>query len=88
LEEGVLSKELLENNRCYLLDCGSDLFVWFGKVTQIDDRKAITKAAEVDPCALFKLEMRFVIPLVVIILKFCKTSHLLSTIPNLKESLC
>ncbi|XP_078179009.1 villin-2-like [Carex rostrata] len=42
----LLSKELLENNRCYILDCGSELFVWFGRVTQIDDRKAVTKAAE------------------------------------------
>ncbi|KAJ1695673.1 hypothetical protein LUZ63_012371 [Rhynchospora breviuscula] len=46
LEDGVLSKESLENNRCYLLDCGSELFVWVGRVTQVDDRKAVTKAAE------------------------------------------
>ncbi|XP_057982087.1 villin-2 [Malania oleifera] len=44
--EGELSKALLENNRCYLLDCGAELFVWVGRVTQVDDRKAASQAAE------------------------------------------
>ncbi|XP_061340327.1 villin-3-like [Gastrolobium bilobum] len=44
--EGELSKSLLENNRCYLLDCGAEVFVWFGRVTQVEERKAACQAAE------------------------------------------
>nr|XP_029124098.1 villin-2 isoform X2 [Elaeis guineensis] len=46
LEEDALSKAMLENNKCYLLDCGSEIFVWVGRVTQVEDRKAASKAAE------------------------------------------
>lgn len=42
-----LSKSLLENNKCYLLDCGSEIFVWVGRVTQLEERKAAIQAAEV-----------------------------------------
>lgn len=45
--EGELSKSMLENNKCYLLDCGSEVFVWVGRVTQVEDRKAGSQAAEV-----------------------------------------
>lgn len=45
--EGELSKSLLENNRCYLVDCGADIFVWVGRVTQVEERKAAIQAAEV-----------------------------------------
>ncbi|CAI9099911.1 OLC1v1036806C1 [Oldenlandia corymbosa var. corymbosa] len=41
-----LSKSILENNKCYLLDCGSEVFVWVGRVTQVDERKAAIQAAE------------------------------------------
>ncbi|CAL8169673.1 unnamed protein product [Prunus armeniaca] len=44
--EGELSKSLLENNKCYLLDCGSEVFVWVGRVTQVEDRKAVSQTAE------------------------------------------
>ncbi|KAL8095390.1 hypothetical protein AgCh_036745 [Apium graveolens] len=44
--DGELSKSLLENNKCYLLDCGAEVFVWIGRVTQVDDRKAAIQAAE------------------------------------------
>ncbi|XWS59111.1 hypothetical protein CRYUN_Cryun08bG0094200 [Craigia yunnanensis] len=46
LVEGELSKGLLENNKCYLLDCGAEVFVWVGRVTQVDDRKAASQVAE------------------------------------------
>ena len=45
--EGELSKSLLENYKCYLLDCGTEVFVWVGRVTQVEDRKAACQAAEV-----------------------------------------
>ncbi|XP_022765758.1 villin-2-like isoform X1 [Durio zibethinus] len=44
--EGELSKGLLENNKCYLLDCGAEVFVWVGRVTQVEDRKAACQVAE------------------------------------------
>ncbi|XP_010922147.1 villin-2 [Elaeis guineensis] len=46
LEESALSKAMLENDKCYLLDCGAEVFVWVGRVTQVEDRKAASKAAE------------------------------------------
>ncbi|KAJ4791689.1 hypothetical protein LUZ62_042935 [Rhynchospora pubera] len=46
LEDGPPSKSMLENNKCFLLDCGSEVYVWVGRVTQVDDRKAASKAAE------------------------------------------
>ncbi|XP_039126962.1 villin-2-like [Dioscorea cayenensis subsp. rotundata] len=46
LEEGTLSKEMLKNNKCYLLDCGSEIFIWVGRATQLEDRKATSRAAE------------------------------------------
>lgn len=44
--EGELSKAMLENNKCYLLDCGAEVFVWVGRVTQVEDRKAASQATE------------------------------------------
>ncbi|KAJ4971919.1 hypothetical protein NE237_005018 [Protea cynaroides] len=44
--EGELSKSMLENNKCYLLDCGAEVFVWVGRVTQVEERKAASHAAE------------------------------------------
>ncbi|KAJ6332053.1 hypothetical protein OIU76_010437 [Salix suchowensis] len=44
--DGELSKGLLENNKCYLLDCGSEVFLWVGRVTQVEERKAASQAAE------------------------------------------
>lgn len=48
LVEGELSKGMLENNTCYFLDCGAEVFVWVGRVTQVDERKAAIQAAEVE----------------------------------------
>ncbi|KAG5609353.1 hypothetical protein H5410_020634 [Solanum commersonii] len=44
--EGELSKSSLENNKCYLLDCGAEVFVWIGRVTQLEERKAAIQTAE------------------------------------------
>ncbi|KAH9679202.1 Villin-3 [Citrus sinensis] len=44
--EVELSKSMLENNKCYLLDRGSEVFVWVGRVTQVEERKAASQAAE------------------------------------------
>ncbi|CAM0885118.1 unnamed protein product [Alopecurus aequalis] len=46
LEDIALTKAVLENTRCFLLDCGAEMFVWVGRVTQLEDRKAATKAVD------------------------------------------
>ncbi|KAL7092879.1 hypothetical protein ACP275_11G009200 [Erythranthe tilingii] len=44
--DGELSKSALENNKCFLLDCGAEVFVWVGRVTQVDERKAAIQITE------------------------------------------
>ncbi|GMI79643.1 villin 2 [Hibiscus trionum] len=44
--EGELSKGLLETKKCYLLDCGAEVFVWFGRATLLEERKAASQVAE------------------------------------------
>uniref|UniRef100_A0A0E0D0S5 HP domain-containing protein n=1 Tax=Oryza meridionalis TaxID=40149 RepID=A0A0E0D0S5_9ORYZ len=46
LEDTVLTKSILENNKCFLVDCGSDLFIWVGRLTQVEERKAASAAVE------------------------------------------
>ncbi|XP_056847544.1 villin-5-like [Raphanus sativus] len=46
IEAECLQKELLETNKCYILDCGLELFVWKGRNTSIDQRKSASETAE------------------------------------------
>ncbi|KAK4774587.1 hypothetical protein SAY86_009522 [Trapa natans] len=46
IEAETLTRDLLETNKCYLLDCGDEVFVWMGKGTSLDERKDASKAAE------------------------------------------
>jgi hypothetical protein len=48
LEDTALTKAVLENTKCFLLDCGAEIYVWVGRVTQMEDRKTATKAVEVN----------------------------------------
>ncbi|KAL6902114.1 hypothetical protein ACP4OV_004990 [Aristida adscensionis] len=45
-EDTVLTKSVLENTKCFLLDCGAELFIWVGRVTQVEDRKSASAAVE------------------------------------------
>ena len=45
--DGDLTKSMLENTKCYLLDCGAEVFIWVGRVTQVDERKAASQSVEV-----------------------------------------
>lgn len=45
--DGPLTRDLLDTNKCYLLDCGAEVFVWMGRSTPLDDRKSASSAAEV-----------------------------------------
>ncbi|TXG61066.1 hypothetical protein EZV62_012429 [Acer yangbiense] len=47
VESDSLTRELLETNKCYLLDCGLEMFVWMGRTTSLDERKSASGAAEV-----------------------------------------
>lgn len=47
IEAESLTRELLETSKCYLLDCGVEVFVWMGKATSLDERKSASKVAEV-----------------------------------------
>ncbi|KAK4798794.1 hypothetical protein SAY86_031120 [Trapa natans] len=46
MEVESLMRELLDTSKCYLLDCGMEVFVWMGKATSLDERKSASKAAE------------------------------------------
>ncbi|XP_056862428.1 villin-5-like, partial [Raphanus sativus] len=46
VEAESLEKEVLDTNKCYILDCGLEVFVWKGRNTSIDQRKNATEAAE------------------------------------------
>ncbi|XP_037479132.1 villin-4-like [Triticum dicoccoides] len=41
-----LTHDLLETNKCYLLDCGAQMYVWMGRTTSLQQRKGASEAAE------------------------------------------
>ncbi|GAB2285735.1 actin filament capping [Dionaea muscipula] len=43
---GLLNREMLVSDRCYMLDCGVDVYVWMGRFTSITERKAFVSATE------------------------------------------
>ncbi|KAL6967660.1 actin filament capping, variant 2 [Sarracenia purpurea var. burkii] len=45
-ESSNLDKEMLNSNKCYVLDCGTELFVWLGRNTSITERKTSISAVE------------------------------------------
>lgn len=44
---GSFTRELLEADKCYMLDCDSEIFVWLGRLTSVTERKTSISAAEV-----------------------------------------
>ncbi|GAV76012.1 Gelsolin domain-containing protein/VHP domain-containing protein, partial [Cephalotus follicularis] len=46
VEADTLTRELLDTNICYILDCGLEVFVWMGRNTSLDERKSASEAAE------------------------------------------
>ena len=47
IETDSLAGELLETNKCYVLDCGLEVFVWMGRNTSLDERKSASRYADV-----------------------------------------
>ncbi|WOK95014.1 villin-4 isoform X1 [Canna indica] len=46
VEVDSLTKKLLDTYKCYLLDCGSEVYVWMGRNTSLAQRKIACSAAE------------------------------------------
>lgn len=42
-----LSKVMLGSDRCYMLDCDDEIFVWMGKQTSVTERKTSISFTEV-----------------------------------------
>ncbi|OIW09546.1 hypothetical protein TanjilG_30865 [Lupinus angustifolius] len=42
----AFSKEMLESDKCYMLDCDGEIFVWMGRQTLLTERRTATKAIE------------------------------------------
>lgn len=40
------SKEMLETDKCYMLDCDGEIFLWMGRQTLLTERRTATKAIE------------------------------------------
>lgn len=45
-EADSLTRDLLNTNKCYVLDCGNEVYVWIGRNTSLDERKSASGAAE------------------------------------------
>ncbi|KAL9242282.1 hypothetical protein vseg_016299 [Gypsophila vaccaria] len=45
-EAQSLTRDLLNTSKCYLLDCGTEVFVWMGRTTSLVERKSASGAAE------------------------------------------
>ncbi|XP_038983999.1 villin-5-like isoform X2 [Phoenix dactylifera] len=46
IEADSLVRELLDTNKCYLLDCGAEIYMWMGRNTSLGERKSASAAAE------------------------------------------
>ncbi|KAI4335395.1 hypothetical protein L6164_014040 [Bauhinia variegata] len=46
IETDSLTRELLDTNKCHILDCGLEVFVWMGRNTSLDGRKSACGAAD------------------------------------------
>ncbi|KAK8649796.1 hypothetical protein V6N13_139452 [Hibiscus sabdariffa] len=46
VEADSLTRELLATDKCYILDCGLEVYVWMGRNTSLDERKSASTAAE------------------------------------------
>jgi gelsolin len=52
-----LTADLLETNKCYLLELGLEIYVWLGKSTSFSDKKDASRAVEV--CLRFFFFLRY-----------------------------
>ncbi|XP_043725223.1 villin-1 isoform X2 [Telopea speciosissima] len=45
-DSDLLKKEMLNADKCYMLDCGTEIFVWMGRSTTITERKKSISSIE------------------------------------------
>lgn len=41
-----MSKDVLDSSKCYVLDCGNEIYTWAGRNTSLDARKAAISIVE------------------------------------------
>ncbi|XP_042060494.1 villin-4-like [Salvia splendens] len=46
IEADTWTRDLLDTYYCYILDCGSEIFVWMGRNTSLDQRKAASNVVD------------------------------------------
>ncbi|WOK94066.1 villin-4-like [Canna indica] len=46
IDADSLTRDLLDTNKCYLLDCGIEVYVWIGRNTSLEERKSASAAVE------------------------------------------
>ncbi|CAI9754770.1 unnamed protein product [Fraxinus pennsylvanica] len=46
VEAESLTRELLDTYRCYILDCGTEVFVWMGRNTSLEERRATSATVD------------------------------------------
>ncbi|KAF8111225.1 hypothetical protein N665_0076s0212 [Sinapis alba] len=45
-EKSCLNKDMLEKDKCYMLDCDGEVFVWMGRNTSLTERKTSISSSE------------------------------------------
>ncbi|KAG0607331.1 hypothetical protein M758_8G020200 [Ceratodon purpureus] len=45
-KEVETSKDMLDSSKCYMLDCGTELYIWAGRNTSLDARKSAVSTVE------------------------------------------
>lgn len=55
IEDDTWTRDLLDTYKCYILDCGSEVFVWMGRNTSLDQRKTASSDVDVSPAARIKV---------------------------------
>lgn len=51
-KEVETSKDMLDSSKCYLLDCGNELYTWAGRNTSLDARKGAISTVEASSVAI------------------------------------
>ncbi|CAA0837346.1 Villin-4 [Striga hermonthica] len=54
------TRDLLETNKCYILDSGLDVFVWMGRGTSVEERKAASRTVDELLCSMNRTNSRII----------------------------
>lgn len=67
IDSEILTRELLDSTKCYLLDCGSEIYAWMGRETTLEERKRAGSAAEVTLSCFCYLDLMLSGPIVILV---------------------